>query len=262
MFSTQSKWSNARQTIDNVFGLIEPMNECCRDYPNKFLAEFNEKNGENPNMPDYGFLKGKLFANSEITGYLPDEDAPFLGDMTTCNDYDFVQTEIIELSEASTISWWDIWISTGVFASLLLSPVVANYGIGLAKLADPLMVCDGMYEGPPHGFNFRDSEVTSLMDEIRLSLTISAFGQVVIWGILLNLLLLNVVLGKMGDDEEVGIKTSDAIVAGVILALSVITVAIAAQADKLLSQRIALFEAEGREIENTESESRGIDRVL
>ena len=127
---------------------------------------------------------------------------------------------------------------------MLLSPAVANYGISLAKLADPLMVCDGKYEGPPRGFNFRDSEVRSLMEEICFSLKISAFGSVVFWGIFMNLLMVNVILGKMenGADEENDTETEDAVVAGFILAMSILTVFVAARADQLLSKRILLFE--------------------
>jgi hypothetical protein len=194
-------------------------------------------------------------------GYLPIEEPTFLGNLTSCESYDFVRQEIIELSEASTITWWDVWIHSGVLASLLLSPVVANFGLGLAKLADPFMICDGKYEGPPSGFNFQDSEVIALMDEIGISMKISAFGRVVLWGIFLNVLLLNVILGKMEDDEEFAVTVEDAVVAGFILAISVVTVFVAARADRLLSKRISIFEELDEEIQSNESRTRQGDEV-
>lgn len=108
------------------------------------------------------------------------------------------------------------------------------------------MHCDGQYEGPPSGFSFEESEVQGLMEEIRTSLTYSAFGQVAFSGVLLNLLFLNVILGKMADTEGVGIETEDAIVAGVIFAIAILTFVVAAAADRLQSKRLALF----KELEN------------
>lgn len=250
LLSKESEWSNNIDTIDTVLGLIPPMEGCCSDYPNVDMRKFTDlyKNNQTE-MAEYG-----LYFDSSIERYLPIENYTFIGNMTACEDYEFVRREVIELSEASEISWWNLWISSGVLASLLLSPVVANYGIGLAYLADPLMHCDGEYEGPPNGFSFEESEIKGLMEEIRTSLMYSAFGQVMISGVLLNLLMFNVIIGKMDDTEGVGIETEDAIVAGVIVTISIITFVIALKADRILSRRIILFEELNSEDEIKELE--------
>ena len=103
-------------------------------------------------------------------GYLPSEDpvGAFLGNLTACEDNNFVRREIMKLNEASTISGWDIWISSGVISSILLSAGIATFGVYLVKLADPFMSCGGKYEGPPKNFNFQDSELSTLMEEKKM----------------------------------------------------------------------------------------------
>lgn len=92
--------------------------------------------------------------------FLPilNETVAFLGDLTACEDEKFVRKQILKLNEASTVSWWDVWIKSGVLASILLSAGVANLGVNLVNLADPLMICNGKYEGPPRNFDFQEEE--------------------------------------------------------------------------------------------------------
>ena len=58
----------------------------------------------------------------------------------------------------------------------------------------------------------------------------------------------------MGDTEGFGIQTEDAIVAGVICTIAVITFIVATKADRLLSRRLLLFE----ELES-EDEIKGLE---
>ena len=59
----------------------------------------------------------------------------------------------------------------------------------------------------------------------------------------------------MGDTEGFGIQTEDAIVAGVICTIAVITFIVATKADRLLSRWLLLF----KELESEEDEIKGLE---
>jgi hypothetical protein len=187
----------------------------------------------------------------------------FLGNMVVCNDNNFVREKILDLSETSSISWWDVWIRSGILATILLSPAVANFGISLAKLADPLMTCDGKYEGPPKGYNYEISELDTLRERIIFSLKISATGRMIFWGLMVNGIVLNIVLGKERVDEGPNSGGSDALIAVIILVLAIGAFLVASKADQLLSRKVLLIEEMhyGDEDGEEDEDSKTIDVV-
>ena len=180
-----------------------------------------------------------------------EEAVPFLGNLTTCQDDDFARKEIMKLNAASTVSWWDVWISSGVLASILLSAGVANLGVSLVHLADPLMVCNGRYEGPPLNFNFQEQDVKALMREKIVGLKMSALGGVVFWGSFMNLLMLNIVLGK--TNEHRGDIQDDAAIGAILLPLSLLPIAASLYTSRHLSKRAKLLQEQS--LKKTDCES-------
>lgn len=184
---------------------------CCGPYPYENLDKSIFTNGDSAHteiMSEYGFYYDS--SGGGVCGdtgcYLPKVNVSFLGNVAACEDNDFVRREILELNELSTISWWDIWVSSGVIASILLSAAFARFGVSLAKLADPLMSCDGKYIGPPSNLRLSEPDLNSLMKEKREGLKLAAMGSVTFWGIVTNLLMLNIVVAMGNNDsgDDVG----------------------------------------------------------
>jgi hypothetical protein len=115
-------------------------------------------------------------------------------------------------------NWWQIWISTGILAQLLIKVAVTNFCVNLYRLADPLSSCGGRFEWPPeYLFRVRADDQTSteniastsgmpmnmatkLRKRKTISLSIIAFKWSMFWGILSNLCLLNLALATVGYD--------------------------------------------------------------
>jgi hypothetical protein len=143
------------------------------------------------------------------------------------------------LNESSDVSWWKIWISTGLLASILLKAGVAKFGIGLVQLADPFMVCDGKYIGPP-STSFEDNdEMKAVLKKKEYLLRITSFGTVFKSGFLMNLMMLNIILA--GGPEE-GIEGRDAAIGSFLIIVSLVPVAISFYASRLVTRKLLLLE--------------------
>jgi len=271
MLSAQSEWSNANKTIHDILHISEPMvSTCCGPYPYKNLniSIFTDNDsGHEAAMKEYGFdydKSGGSFCRDVVGCYLPSEDpvGAFLGNLTACEDNNFVRREIMKLNEASTISGWDIWISSGVISSILLSAGIATFGVYLVKLADPFMSCGGKYEGPPKNFNFQDSELSTLMEEKKIALETSAMGGVAFWGVLTNLMMLNVVFGRNAGptEEDEDEFRKDAAAAAALIVFSFFPIGIAMYASRMLFQKSQILsglytEHRNRNLQSDQSEA-------
>ena len=71
----------------------------------------------------------------------------FVGDLEACNENGYVINEVLDIASQTNFSWWEAWIASGIIASILLKTGVANFGIALLRMADPLMACDGLFIG-------------------------------------------------------------------------------------------------------------------
>jgi len=229
MISAQSKWSNANNTIHDILTMVGHMvSSCCGPYPYEALNQpiFTKDNiAHTELMREYGFIYdlsgGGLCGDS---CYLPSfVNISFIGNLTTCEDNDFVRREILELSELSTISWWGIWVSSGVLAHIILPMAVSRFGVSVVRLADPFMSCDGKYVGPPKGFQFNESGVEGLMKKTKEDLILAAKGRVLFWALFTNVMMFNIAFAR----NQV-VSKGDSIVAAVIIPAAVI-IAILAQ---------------------------------
>lgn len=133
----------------------------------------------------------------------------------------------MELSELSTISWWGIWVSSGVLAHIILPMAVARFGVSVVRLADPFMSCDGKYVGPPKGFQFNESGVEGLMKKTKEDLILAAKGRVLFWALFTNVLMLNIAFAR-----NQAVSKGDSAVAAVIIPAAVIIAILAQIASK------------------------------
>ena len=247
MVELNANWTIENRTIFNILDLIDPMTTCCEiSYPYESLKDIMPDASMEEIYESYGFLLDPTEDNicgAADTCFLPDINSTFVGDMTTCEDNSFVRTQILNLLDnTANINWWDIWISTGLLASIILKGCVANFGIALVQLADPFMQCDGKYVGPPRNFNFGQKEMAKLIAKCDHLLKNQAVGKVFFWGVFMNLLMLNIILGteRENDFEEPvdpAKQKKDAIVGGFLIFLSMIPVGIGVYAHHLVKRK-------------------------
>ena len=167
-------------------------------------------------------------------GYFLDKQAEFRGNLTTCEDNSFVREEILDMHESSNVNWWQIWISSGVLASILLKAGVANFGVSLVRLADPFMICDGKYIGPPSNLNFQRSELQELTQAKKDALRIAGLGGVFLWGLFMNLMMANIIISILSSDDAESISEGDAAVAVVLILVSFLPVSISWRAYRIV----------------------------
>lgn len=78
----------------------------------------------------------------------PKVNSTFLGNGTICLDTKYARDEIL-IADESSLSYWELWVTSGLLAGLFVKVAISNFGISLLKLADPFFSCEGTYESPP-----------------------------------------------------------------------------------------------------------------
>ncbi|GFH50143.1 hypothetical protein CTEN210_06619 [Chaetoceros tenuissimus] len=158
------------------------------------------------------------------------EDFAFLGNETICVDRLYAQKKIM-VADDTGLSWWQIWISSGIFASLVIKFFIANFGISLVKLADPFYVHDGKYESPPNDVNISEEEgdaksflfVNEAISQNKIAaLKAIALREVIIWGALTNFCLISLFIASIPDMKENAFNTLDKVITSFIILICII----------------------------------------
>ncbi|KAL3931442.1 MAG: hypothetical protein SGBAC_011304 [Bacillariaceae sp.] len=231
LISAANGWANSRLAVHSIMPIIEAMNHCCGHCPYQSLNQnlfTNESNAHVSVMENYGFrynvTTGETPFGSGISMYLLDEEpSTFLGNVTFCVDDEFVTREVLGLQTdhdiKASMSWVDMWIWSGWLSSILLTTAIANFGVSLAKLTDPLGAHRGAYEGTPIEHEYTRDRLVEIAKKMDTDLWWSALGGVVFWLILVHLMFLNIVFASTVDLEE---ESDDAMYPGYILSLAAI----------------------------------------
>lgn len=112
-----------------------------------------------------------------------DADPTFLGNSVVCNDPAYAKKKLLEEAGSSKASFWQVWINSGILAPILVKMSVANFGIAVLHLADPLSICGGKYEGPPGNYNLGGpAQMLAMRAQKEKRLALSALAQILIWG--------------------------------------------------------------------------------
>ena len=146
------------------------------------------------------------FTPRQYDFFAPSMDFEFLGNTTICTDRDFSRDEILVASDTG-LSFWELWLSSGLLAGILVKFAIANFGVALLKVADPFCVCDGKYESPPETAMYQDrsneeeggietsTATIHVSEEVTkakaAALRAIAFRQCLIWGFITNSSLLS-----------------------------------------------------------------------
>jgi hypothetical protein len=69
--------------------------------------------------------------------------------------YVYAREEIFFAKDTGGLSFWELWITSGLVAKLTVQVAIINFGRVLLKLADPFCVCNGTYDVPPNDFGYR-----------------------------------------------------------------------------------------------------------
>jgi len=231
-------------TMENKFGLVDAkiigamdvINECSIPFPCQGLNDFYDLN---PN--EYGlnrsFSDEQLATSThtfwELLECKSTYNAPshFIGNETICIDRDYSRTEIM-VADDTGLSFWELWIQSGLLAVLLLKFVLANFGVALLKMADPFFVCNGEYESPPEVI---DGDLTEEQEgnERRTLLNVNvgmknkkiaalktvALRECLVWGLLTNLSLVCLVIASSSNLDK--FQKLDYVVFAIIVGLSI-----------------------------------------
>ena len=162
--------------------------------------------------------------------YVPNSNATFVGNESICSNATYAREEIL-VAEDTGLSFWELWIASGLVAKLIVQVAIINFGLALLKLADPFCVCDGTYESPPNDMGTGESDeaaVSLIADDKDLQNKITetkaddlkalAIRETVIWGFLANSSLLSLFVTAVPNFN--GFRTLDYIIFGVLILIA------------------------------------------
>jgi hypothetical protein len=155
--------------------------------------------------PGYGLLAAmnmtKVYNFSYITSFVRGNLSggglrPFVGNLTFCNSQEMWH----ELLDPRTpdISWWEIWLSLGGGAELLLKFTLVNLCYALIGLVDPLVYIGGRYE--VHALS--EPLSNEAQDEIALLLSQQHLRDSVLWAFLTVIAICNLFASGWRDHNR------------------------------------------------------------
>lgn len=157
----------------------------------------------------------------------PKDDFQFIGNETICVDLAYAREKIM-VADDTGLSWWELWISSGLLAGLVIKFFIANFGISLVKLADPFCIHDGKYESPPESMDHSEDDNPQSFLHVNRQITENksaalkaiALRSSVVWGLLTNMCLASLVISSAPNINE--FQNLDIIICSVISALCII----------------------------------------
>mmetsp|Transcript_9128 Transcript_9128/g.10582 ORF Transcript_9128/g.10582 Transcript_9128/m.10582 type:complete len:693 (+) Transcript_9128:321-2399(+) len=209
------------------------------------------------------------FENRGGFHYMPDSTAEFVGNENICSNATYAREEIL-VADDTGLSFWELWIASGLVAKLIVQVAISNFGLALLKLADPFCVCNGTYESPPNDMGTGESdeaEVSLIDDDKDLQNEITrikandlkaiAIRETVIWGFLANSSLLSLFVAAIPNFD--GFHRFDYIIFGVLILISIL-IPIGCMRLTRKTERSILLVSTG-DTEEDEQESGMLDRI-
>ena len=77
-----------------------------------------------------------------------EQNFTFAGNTTICSEILAAERMVLATRPDVNYNFWDLWVKSGLVASLFFKVALANFGLALYWLADPLSRCGGTYEYP------------------------------------------------------------------------------------------------------------------
>ena len=199
-------WTSKAATIASTLQEINAFKGTCScDYPCENLCDLHMSSD-----PAAASWFGFGTASSDMCGSCPadvllqNENPSFVGDHRLCSDGSYAFSQVFmsysKMAASAGISWWSLWISSGLLSAMLVKTFTANFAVSILRLADPMTYCGGQFEGPPNSQDFVASE--SLRTRCEKNLTMIGLRKCVIWGFLSNLCLINMVTSAFHTAED------------------------------------------------------------
>jgi hypothetical protein len=137
--------NSSTNILNEVAIFVAP--ECNCDFPGVNLAAMRKELFPLDKMSEIEFTR----TISGVDAFLPVDDISWLGVKTICEDTELAR-EIVLQAPDSTLSGFELWYESGLFATIILKFTMTNFVIALLKIADPFVVCAGRFVWIPTKF--------------------------------------------------------------------------------------------------------------
>jgi hypothetical protein len=177
MLTLVNNFTRLDRAINHTLAQAEIFVETCADqcggFPNVNLASLQAATNATDvdRYQTLGFTHQLVFASTLDRVLFPSNEGQFefVGNITVCSDPVEAQRLILSTTSDTTVNYWELWVASGLVASILIKFVVANFGLSLYFVADPLARCGGRFEYPP-GIQGSNAAFQSLRDQAWTSL--------------------------------------------------------------------------------------------
>ncbi len=244
LIAMENEWGLSKAQIDAVRPEVDSFANDCKCYlPGVSLSEspyLSSTLNSHPNstiLSKIGFddtwkikIRSNAGSSQDAYAWSPNPNSTFLGDETICSSEELARDEILVAND-SNLSFWQLWITSALLATLIVKVALTNFAIALLRYADPFSSCGGKYECPPSLSKQNQSEDTDTSTTSSNSdsefvqskvteLKAIAIRDSIIWGFIANASLVSLFLATIPKFDE--FAPTDYIVFGVIVAVATI----------------------------------------
>ncbi|GFH53869.1 hypothetical protein CTEN210_10345 [Chaetoceros tenuissimus] len=201
------------EAIDVCKGSCDDVKDEIPEVP-KWLVNFEGKSLQE--MVDGAVIPAQKF---EYVIPIPSKNMSFVGNSTLCFDPTYSRKKYF-MPPKTNVRIFDVWFKTGILSMLSLRFFIAVFGFWLLRLADPFSSCDGRYLNPPKKYVLEESDesLTEMKDNTLLALRSIALKQVVLYIVITNLALINLIIVVAGNNDRDNSK--DALYLGTTLSVA------------------------------------------
>lgn len=198
-----------RFKTDNIASTLEEIDAfkgtCSCNYPCESLCGLYMDGGPTAgNGFGFGTSVTDMCGSCEAEVMLLNKDSVFVGNNTLCSDGSYAFSQVFasysKMAASAGISWWSLWVSSGLLAAMLVKTFTANFAVSILRLADPMTYCGGQFEGPPTSQGFSASE--TLRTRCENNLKMIGLRKCIIWGFLSNVCLINMVTSSFHTRDD------------------------------------------------------------
>jgi len=254
----EPEFSKASITASAIIAEVRNFKDRCGcAYPMVDLYPFRDTNGYTKEIYEpLGF--GSLFRNcakhkydTNCQVYLPEDGIVFLGNSSLCEDTDYARELLLQAPETE-VSLYQMWLQSGLLATLLIKFAMTNFAVGLLKLADPFVVCNGHFMWIPakFGLGLHGVDKTGLFEQFKKTKETALFNitlrTLVVWGLLLHFCLYSLMFAAYsGSSSTQSVKSDDIAVLLICLGISIFVVLAALSFIVQLKKRLVGPEGHG-----------------
>jgi hypothetical protein len=187
MLTLVNNFTRLDRAIDHTLTQAEIFDESCSSqcggFPNIYLANLQAATSQSDMavFETLGFTHRPTFAlNEGLMFPAKNGSFEFAGNVTVCSSPVEAQRMLLSTTSDVTVNYWELWVASGLLAGMIIKFVVANFGLSLYFVADPLARCGGRFEYPP-GINVSNVFFQNLRDQAWTSLWATSIKWSLLW---------------------------------------------------------------------------------